>query len=100
MESTAGFHAIMNLFLLPMWLLSGAFFPVSGAPAWLRWTMMVNPMTYAMAGLRRVLYLEAPIEASNLPPMGVCLTVTVFFALVMLGISVAMVGRRGRGGGG
>ena len=26
MESTSGFHAIMNLFLMPMWLLSGAFF--------------------------------------------------------------------------
>ena len=28
MESTQGFHAIMNLLLMPMWLLSGAFFPV------------------------------------------------------------------------
>ena len=28
MESTQGFHAIMNLVLMPMWLLSGAFFPV------------------------------------------------------------------------
>ena len=26
-SSTAGFHAVMNLFLLPMWALSGAFFP-------------------------------------------------------------------------
>src|SRR5688572_11150285 len=27
MDSTQGFHAIMSVFLLPMWLLSGAFFP-------------------------------------------------------------------------
>jgi ABC-2 type transport system permease protein len=27
MESTQGFHAIMNLVLMPMWFLSGAFFP-------------------------------------------------------------------------
>ena len=27
MESTQGFHAIMNLLLIPIWLLSGAFFP-------------------------------------------------------------------------
>ena len=26
MSSTQGFHAIMNLFLMPMWLLSGGFF--------------------------------------------------------------------------
>jgi ABC-2 type transport system permease protein len=27
MRSTQGFHAIMNLLLMPLWLLSGAFFP-------------------------------------------------------------------------
>ena len=31
-ESTQGFHAIMNLILIPIWMLSGAFFPVDGAP--------------------------------------------------------------------
>ena len=34
-ESTQGFHAIMNLILIPIWLLSGAFFPADGAPGWL-----------------------------------------------------------------
>src|SRR6266849_914100 len=33
-DSTQGYHAIMNLVLLPMWLLSGAVFAVSGASAW------------------------------------------------------------------
>ena len=31
MSSTQGFHAIMNLFLMPMWFLSGALFPAEGA---------------------------------------------------------------------
>jgi ABC-2 type transport system permease protein len=57
MDSTQGFHAIMNLLLLPMWLLSGAFFPAEGAPWWLAWPMKINPMTYGMAALRRSLYL-------------------------------------------
>ena len=30
MSSTQGFHAIMNLFLMPMWFLSGALFPAAG----------------------------------------------------------------------
>jgi len=30
MDSTQGFHAIMNLLLIPMWLLSGSVFPASG----------------------------------------------------------------------
>src|SRR6476620_2431755 len=39
MSSTQGFHAIMNLFLMPMWFLSGALFPASGAMAGLRWVI-------------------------------------------------------------
>ena len=60
--------------------------------------MWVNPLTYGMAGLRRVLYMEAPFEASHLPPLGVCLVVMALFALVTLGASVGMVRRWGRGG--
>jgi ABC-2 type transport system permease protein len=59
-ESTQGFHAIMNLILIPIWLLSGAFFPATGAPTWLRWTMRLNPLTYGMNALRRGLYLAEP----------------------------------------
>ena len=93
MESTAGFHAIMNLFLLPMWLLSGAFFPLSGAPSWLGWLMKVNPLTYGMAGLRRVLYLEAPGKAGDVASMEYCIGVTLVFTLVTLFASVAVVVR-------
>jgi ABC-2 type transport system permease protein len=55
-DSVQGFHAVMNLLLVPMWLLSGAFFPVAGAPVWLRALMRANPMTYGVAALRGVLY--------------------------------------------
>ena len=33
LDSTQGFHAIMNLLLVPMWMLSGALFPASGRRA-------------------------------------------------------------------
>src|ERR1700675_4157541 len=36
MDSTQAFHAIINLFLIPLWLLSGALFPLAGASGWLR----------------------------------------------------------------
>jgi len=32
MRSTQGFHAIMTVFLMPLWLLSGAFFPLPAPP--------------------------------------------------------------------
>src|SRR3990172_555718 len=33
-DSTQGFHAVMNLFLIPMWLLSGGVFSASGGSRW------------------------------------------------------------------
>jgi len=51
-DSTQGFHAVMNLVLVPLWLLSGALFPLSGGPAWLVWVMRANPLTYGVAALR------------------------------------------------
>ena len=55
LDSTQGFHAIMNLFLIPMWLLSGAVFPAAGAAGWIRSVMLVNPLTYGVSALRTVL---------------------------------------------
>lgn len=46
MDSTAGFHAVMNLLLMPMWFLCGAVFPVATAPFWMRVVMYANPLTY------------------------------------------------------
>jgi ABC-2 type transport system permease protein len=51
MDSTQGFHAVMNLFLMPMWLLSGALFPASGAAGWLRWVMRADPLSYGLGAL-------------------------------------------------
>lgn len=45
-ESTASFHSVMNLLLMPMWLLSGAFFPLEGTAGWLRVIMLINPLTW------------------------------------------------------
>ena len=52
LDSTQGFHAIMNLFLVPMWLLSGALFPASGAAVWMQWLMWINPLTYGVSAVR------------------------------------------------
>jgi len=66
MESTQGFHAIINLFLIPLWLLSGALFPVSGASGWIRWLMQVNPLTYAVDALQLLMF-PATHPATTLP---------------------------------
>ena len=82
MDSTQGFHAIMNLILLPIWLLSGAFFPASGVSPWLGWAIRVNPLTYGMAALRHCLYLGYPTGVGEVPALAPSLLVTALFSIV------------------
>lgn len=94
MRSTQGFHAIMNLFLIPMWLLSGALFPASGAPAVIRWVMWVNPVTYAVSAVRAVFYSDvSAVAGGGLPGMGASLIVSVLFAVATFYASVLLVNR-------
>ena len=103
MESTQGFHAFMSVFLLPMWLVSGAFFPVPSDPAgliqWvLHWVMRANPLTYGVAGLRRLMYTKTP-EAlpPQTPEMITCLIGPLAFAAVMFASSTAIARARTKG---
>ena len=84
MESAQGFHAIINLFLIPLWLLSGALFPVSGASGWIRWLMEVNPLTYGLDALQLVMFpVTHPATLFSLwPSIGILagFTVLVFLA--------------------
>lgn len=80
MQSIQGFHAIMNLILMPIWFLSGAFFPSVGLPSWLTWLMRVNPLTYGMAALRGCFYLGNPASAGALPALLPSVLVTLLFA--------------------
>lgn len=84
MDSTQGFHAIMMSFLMPLWLLSGAFFPPGGTPAWLSLLIACNPLTYGVALLRHALYLGDPTVTAQLPSLGLCLGATLAFAVAML----------------
>ncbi len=81
LDSTQGFHAIMNLILLPMWFLSGAFFPATGVPVWLEWGMRLNPLTYGVAALRHSLYWQSPAGAGPIPPFTLSMFVILGFAV-------------------
>jgi ABC-2 type transport system permease protein len=54
-DSTQGFHGVMNLILLPMWLLSGSVFPLAGASGWMKLIMMANPVTWCTTVLHNAL---------------------------------------------
>jgi len=90
MDSSQAFHGIVNLFLIPLWLLSGALFPLSGASKWIRAVMYLNPLTYGVEGLRALLYPGA--EASF--PLSSSIATLLLFSLVMFGLAFLMVNRR------
>src|SRR5450631_521703 len=81
MDSTQAFHAIINLFLIPLWLLSGALFPVSGASSWLKLLMEINPLTYGVEALRDLLY-PASTQVFSLPES---MATLILFTLFMFG---------------
>lgn len=95
MSSTQGFHAIMMLVLMPMWLLSGSFFPLSAESSVIGWIMRVNPLTYGVALVRHALYEGAP--AAGTPSLGLSFGVTIAFAAVAFGVALFLVGRRSEG---
>ena len=83
MDSTQGFHAVMNLILIPIWLLSGAFFPAAGASPPLEWVMKINPLTYGVAALRRCLYLDNLAAVGEIPRLSLSFVITGLFCVVM-----------------
>src|SRR5436190_13313706 len=90
MDSSQAFHGIVNLFLIPLWLLSGALFPLAGASGWIRIIMRLNPLTYGVEALRGLLY---PGAETNFPLPSAMATL-VLFSLVMFGLAFLMVNRR------
>ncbi|MBF0188636.1 MAG: ABC transporter permease [Magnetococcales bacterium] len=92
MESTAGYHAVMSIFLMPMWLLSGAIFPLENLPTWLWSVMIINPATHALKLVRMPLY-EEPMTLLSDSTFLVSLGVALFWAIACLWLAMKRVER-------
>ncbi|HWZ81390.1 MAG TPA: ABC transporter permease [Terriglobales bacterium] len=90
MDSTQSFHAIINLFLIPLWLLSGALFPLAHASKWMQALMYLNPLTYGVEALRALMYPAAPRTFT----LSASLMTLVLFTLFMFGLAFALVNRK------
>jgi len=55
MESPEGFQLIISFLIFPLFFLSGALFPINNLPGWLAPFIFVNPVTYAVDGIRGVM---------------------------------------------
>jgi ABC-2 type transport system permease protein len=94
LDSIQGFHAIMNLLLVPMWVLSGALFPSSGASFWIRWIMRINPLTYGMAALRQLLEGSRAGSAPLMNSFASSVLVTGLFGFLLLITACCLVSRQ------
>lgn len=90
-ESTAGYHGVMNVVLMPLWLLSGSAFPASGAAAPVRAVMRMNPVAYADSGLRDLLG-AAGSSAAGFASLPTSIAVIAVFGLVLF--AAALIGAR------
>ena len=87
MKNIQTFFAMTQIFLMPMFFLSGALYPLTGLPVWLRFLTRIDPMTYAVDPMRRVVFahLNPPIHVP-----GVTWGTWVVPTIVELGIVLVM----------
>jgi ABC-2 type transport system permease protein len=96
------FMALTQLFVLPLFFLSGALYPLSGLPAWLTVLTRIDPLTYIVDPMRNAVFdhLAVGPQALNLlspgvtwggwlVPLGLSLAMVAAMGLAMLGIAIA-----------
>jgi ABC-2 type transport system permease protein len=100
-RSMQSFMAVVQMFLLPMFFLSGALYPLSNLPTWLRALTRIDPLTYAVDPMRRAVFahLDIPALAQRVLNPGVTwwgwrvptlveLALVLVMGVVMLGIAI------------
>jgi ABC-2 type transport system permease protein len=87
-RSMEGFQVIMNFIMLPMFFLSGAFFPLNGVPIWMEVLAKVNPVTYGVDPLRQVALRESVpqtfMDALRLHPITTDVAIMLGFGIAFL----------------
>jgi ABC-2 type transport system permease protein len=81
MDSMEGFNLVMSFVIMPIFLLSGALFPVTNLPNWLNFIVYLDPLTYGVDALRGVILGESVL------PLELNLIVVSFFAILMILLS-------------
>jgi len=87
-DSMEGFNLIMSFIVLPIFLLSGALFPITGLPSWLQVAVYINPLTFGVDALRNIILNEAVL------PLYVDVIVVAAFAVMMIMISALVFSKK------
>lgn len=65
MQSMQSFQMVMNFLVMPIYFLSGAMFPMTSAPTWLKSLMTIDPLTYGVDALRNVVFSNTSIAING-----------------------------------
>jgi len=100
------FMALMQMVMMPMFFLSGALFPVAGLPQWLELLNRIDPLTYAVDPIRRIVFSHLDISAAARATLDPGVTwwgwhvpsvleagVVAVLGLIMLGIAIVQFSR-------
>jgi ABC-2 type transport system permease protein len=95
MERMESFQMVMALVLQPMLFLSGAIFPLEALPTWLAVITRLNPATYGVDAIRRVVLPEAaPLTLFDwVVPLWADAAITLSFGVAMLALAVRLFGK-------
>jgi len=73
LSSTEGFQMVMNFLIMPMFFMSGAFFPLKDIPNWMAVLVRINPFAYLTDSMRQVVFSSMGLPdqiMNNLPDYG------------------------------
>ncbi len=65
MASMQSFQMVMNFLVMPLYFLSGAMFPMTTAPIWLKSLMTVDPLTYGVDAIRNVVFSDTSVRMGD-----------------------------------
>ena len=96
------FMALTQLFVLPLFFLSGALYPLNGLPAWLTVLTRIDPLTYVVQPMRNAVFAHlsvSPVAVHALSPgitwfgwvvpVGLCLAIVAVMGTAMLAVAIA-----------
>jgi ABC-2 type transport system permease protein len=96
------FMALTQMFVMPLFFLSGALYPLNGLPAWLTVLTRIDPLTYIVDPMRHAVFSHlsvSPLAAKTLSPgvswdgwqvpLGLSLAMVAAMGLVLLAIAIA-----------
>jgi ABC-2 type transport system permease protein len=96
MKSMMGFQMVLNFLVQPAFFLSGALFPVTGLPGWMTVLTRLDPLSYGVDAIRRVVLSSSGVPSVVVDKLSMTLggqVVTIGFEVaIMLGVAAALMG--------